>query len=159
MLAASKRLLLSITTMLLLSTQVFADSAILSLKIEGDFEVNYQSVYQQLEQQRFYVVFEPNIGRSVARNAERWGDEYNKNNFSDLRSLVFCNPWYVNQISNQDPDMLALCPLSVTLVQKDNDTLVKFVRPSALKPDSPALALLRELESDIVKALKAAGAE
>ena len=142
----------------LLFSPLIQANPVLSFSLKGEFESNYKKVSQALEDHRFFVVFEPNIGRSISRYKERWGEDYNRNNFSALRSLVFCNPWYVNQMSNLDPQMLALCPLSVTLTQKDDTTHLHMLRPSAIGAESPAKALLEELEQDLVKALRSSGA-
>ncbi|MGH1431146.1 MAG: DUF302 domain-containing protein [Neptuniibacter sp.] len=134
-------------------------SPVLKLQLQGDFEFNYDQVRQSLEDHRFFVVFEPNIGNSLSHFKERWGDDYNRNGFEEIRSLVFCNPWYANQVVNRDPEMAALCPLSVTLLHKEGVTQLMFLRPSQIHPESAAQAILEELEVDIVKALKATGAQ
>jgi len=71
----------------------------------------YDNVYKSLEDARFYVVFEPNIGANLARFADKWGDDYNRSKLSEIRSMIFCNGWYANQVSNLDPNMLGFCPL------------------------------------------------
>jgi len=134
-------------------------SPVLKLELKGDFEFNADQIRQSLEDQRFFVIFEPDIGSSLSHFRERWGDDYNRNGFSEIRSLVFCNPWFVNQVINKDPELAALCPLSVTLLHKNGVTQLMFLRPSMIKPSSPAQDILEELESDIVKALKSSGAQ
>lgn len=151
MLKLIKRLVFSAT--LLASSTVFANP-ILSFEMEGDFDINHTEISQALEESRFYVIFEPNIGRSLTHYKDRWGAEYNKHGYEEIRSLVFCNPWYANHVINKDPDMGALCPLSITLQHKNDITYIKFLRPSQINPESPAQDLLIELEQDIVKALK-----
>jgi len=156
-----RKYLLQVSSILTLCfvTVLVQASPVLKLKLEGDFSSNYDKVSQALENNRFYVVFEPNIGGSISNFKERWGDHYNRNGFEEIRSLVFCNPWYVNQVINKDPEMAALCPLSVTLLHKENTTQLMFLRPSKLKADSPAQDILLELESDIEKALRESGAK
>ncbi|HSR63949.1 MAG TPA: hypothetical protein VLN56_11145 [Gammaproteobacteria bacterium] len=39
---------------------------------------------------------------------EARGEEYNRNNFEDVHSMVICNPWYANQVLNLDPVMMTL---------------------------------------------------
>ncbi|EAR60940.1 DUF302 domain-containing protein [Neptuniibacter caesariensis] len=131
-------------------------SPVAKITMKGAFEDHYDWVSQSLEEHRFYVILEPNIGRSLSNFKERWGEDYNRNGYEEIRSLVFCNPWYVNQVVNKDPEMAALCPLSVTLLHKGGTTDVLLLRPSQLKPNSPAQAILEELETDIMKALNAA---
>ena len=121
-----------------------------------DLETTYNSVYKSLEEKRFFVVFEPNIGRNLARFSERWGDDYNRSALNGIRSMVFCNAWYANQVSNLDPDMLALCPLHVTLYRKDSDTRIVFVRPGHVGQGSAAQSLLLELENDVASAIETA---
>ncbi len=134
-------------------------SPVMKLQLKGDFDFNYDQVRQALEDHRFFVVFEPNIGNSLSHFKERWGDDYNRHGYAEIRSLVFCNPWYANQVVNKDPEMAALCPLSVTLLHKNETTQLMFLRPSKIHPESPAQEILKELEADIEKALKASGAE
>ncbi|WP_420598847.1 DUF302 domain-containing protein [Neptuniibacter sp.] len=149
---------LTIVLLLTFGSMVQA-SPVLKLQLQGEFEFNYDQVRQSLEDHRFFVVFEPNIGNSLSHYKERWGDDYNRNGFEEIRSLVFCNPWYANQVVNRDPEMAALCPLSVTLLHKEGVTQLMFLRPSQIHPESAAQAILEELEVDIVKALKATGAQ
>ena len=114
----------------------------------------YDGVYKSLEESRFYVVFEPNIGKSISRFADKWGDDYNQNKLSEMRSMVFCNGWYANKVSNLDPDMLGFCPLHLTMIERDGKTTVLFNRPSIVAKNSPANALFVEIESEVIAAIK-----
>lgn len=136
-----------------------ATSTVLSWQIDKKLETAYEIVYKHLEEKRFYVVFEPNIQRNLETFAERWGDDYNRNRLEGIRAMVFCNGWYANQVSNADPTMLALCPLHITLVQKDEQTRVLFSRPTVIAAGSPALEIIGEVESAVVEAIDAAVAE
>lgn len=142
-------------SMLILSFTLHA-SPVMKITLQGDSQNHYDEVSQSLEKHRFFIIMEPNIGRSISNYKERWGEDYNRNGYEEIRSLVFCNPWYVNQVINKDPEMAALCPLSVSLLHKGGTTEVLLLRPSQLKPNSPAQAILEELEADIVKALNEA---
>jgi len=136
-----------------LSQLAVADSNVLVWNIDKDLEASYTSVYKALEKNRFFVVFEPNIQRNLSGFAERWGDNYNRSKLEGIRAMVFCNVWYTNEISNADPDMLAMCPLHLTLIQQQGSTRVLFVRPSVVAADSDALAIAKELEQDVSKAM------
>lgn len=151
-----KLITICVSMLLIFMSTLTQASPVLKLVLAGSFEQNYDNVSQALDANRFYVIFEPNIGNSLSNFKERWGEEYNQNGYEEIRSLVFCNPWYVNQVLNKDPEMAALCPLSVTLLHKNNQTEVMFLRPSKLNPQSPAQEILLELENDIIKALKQA---
>ena len=136
-----------------LSQLAVADSNVLVWNIDKDLEASYTSIYKALEKNRFFVVFEPNIQRNLSGFAERWGDNYNRNKLEGIRAMVFCNVWYTNEISNADPDMLAMCPLHLTLIQQQGSTRVLFVRPSVVAADSDALAIAKELEQDVSKVM------
>lgn len=114
----------------------------------------YDRLYKSLEDARFYVVFEPNIGANLARLAEKWGDDYNRNNLSEIRSMVFCNAWYANRVSNLDPEMLGFCPLHLTLIERNGVTTALFNRPSVMAKNSPAYALLVKIETEVIDAIK-----
>jgi len=115
----------------------------------------YNSVYAALEKNGFYVVFEPNIGKNISGMAKRWGDDYNRNKLESIRSMVFCNGWYANQVSNAEPTMLALCPLHVTVTSKAGITKVLFVRPDYVAKGSAAEKIATELTQDVIKAIEA----
>ena len=87
--------------------------------------------------------------------AERWGEDLNRNALGGIRSIVVCNAWYANQVSNADPDLLALCPLRVSLVEKDGVTRVLFARPTVTAAGSPGIAVVEEVERAIEAALRA----
>jgi hypothetical protein len=114
----------------------------------------YDKVYQSLEDARFFVVFEPNIGANLTRFSKNWGDDYNQNNLSEIRSMVFCNGWYANKVSNQDPNMLGFCPLHLTLIERNGKTTVLFNRPGVIAKHSPAEALLAKIESEVIEAIQ-----
>ncbi|ORU90082.1 MAG: hypothetical protein A6F71_03740 [Cycloclasticus sp. symbiont of Poecilosclerida sp. M] len=70
--------------------------------------------------------------------------------------MVFCNGWYANKVSNADPKMLALCPIRLTVIEKDGTSSVLFVKPTAVGQGSEALPVLQEIEDTIIKAIDAA---
>jgi len=136
-----------------LSQLALADSSVLVWNIDKALETSYKTIYKALENNRFFVVFEPDIQRNLSGFAARWGDKYNRNKLEGIRAMVFCNVWYTNEISNADPDMLAMCPLHITLIQQQGSTRVLFVRPTVVAADSNALAIAKELEEDVSKAM------
>lgn len=129
--------------------------AVYVAQVQGDFETTYKRVYTSLENNRFYVVFEPDIGANLAGFAGKWPD-HNLNKLERIKSMVFCNGWYANQVSNADPDMLALCPLSLTMTHKDGVTKVLFVRPDYVARGSAVEKIATELTADVIKAIEQA---
>jgi len=142
--------------LLLLTGMVRAERpGVLHWQLNQDLETVYGHVYRSLEENRFFVIFEPNIGKNLAGFSGRWGEDYNRSKLTGIRSMVFCNPWYTNQVSNLDPEMLALCPLHISLYEKDNGTHIVFVRPSYVGEGSAAKPLLTELEEAVSAAVEA----
>jgi len=125
-------------------------------RVKMDFPKAYQRVFTGLENNGYFVILEPNMGKNLAHFAQRWGENYNRNKLEQFRSIVFCNGWYANEIGNKDPNMLALCPLHLTLIHKEGTTSVLFVRPSQVSANSPAKAVATELEQDVVRVIEEA---
>lgn len=147
-----------VAALLMLSvTALFANqdnSAVSSQHVDKPVSSVYDKLYKSLEDARFFVVFEPDIGANIARFSEKWGDDYNRNNITEIRSMVFCNGWYANKVSNLDPTMLGFCPLHLTLIERDGKTTVLFNRPSVIAQNSPAKELLMKIESEVIEAIQ-----
>lgn len=124
--------------------------------VSAGMEDVYKSVFTALENNSYFVIFEPNIGKNLSHFAKRWGDDYNKNKLDSIRSMVFCNAWYANKVSNIDPSMLALCPLHITLYSKNNKTHILFVRPGKVAGTSKAQKVAKELEDDVIRTIEIA---
>jgi len=133
-----------------------ASSSVSRHEVEAPIDQVYELLYQALESKRLWVVFEPNLGRSIGGMAERLGENYNRNRLQGIRSLVTCNAWYANEVSNLDPDMLALCPLRVSVIHKDGMTRVLFARPTLHAQESAALPVLEEIEELVIEAIRSA---
>ncbi len=145
--------------LLLLLAGVWVDAfatpaGIFRAETKAPMQVTYQAVYRALEEARFWVVFEADTGSNIAGFADRWGDDYNRNRLEGIRSMVVCNGWFANKVSNADPDLLALCPLRVGLTHKQGVTAVLFARPTAVAQGSPGLAVVEEVEGIIIDAIK-----
>ena len=124
--------------------------------VNNDLDDTYKRIFTALENNGYFVVFEPNLGKNLAFSAKRWGKDYNKNELKGIRGMVFCNGWYANQISNIDPELLALCPLHITLYQKDDRTHILFVRPGKIADQSQAQKIVKELEDDVIRTIEVA---
>ena len=133
---------------------VKVEPAVFVHTVKGKMNKIYKRLFTGLENNGYYVIFEPNLGRNLAHFAKRWGKDYNTNKLESIRSMVFCNGWYANKISNEDPAMLALCPLHVTLTHKQGTTRVLFVKPGQVSQGSPANSIALELEQDVIRIIK-----
>jgi len=115
-----------------------------------------KTVSQKLDEAGYAVVDELPISENLKGMAKRWGADYNRNKLEGITVLVFCNGWYVNQVSNLDPALLGLCPLHLTLTHKAGVTTVLFNRPTAIATGSPAEKVLKEAENEVIQAIQAA---
>ena len=150
-----KKCQLALLLILLPPAVLATPPGILRLEARAPMDQTYEAVYAALEQARFWVVFEADLGSNLATFAERWGEDLNRSALGGIRSIVVCNAWYANQVSNADPDLLALCPLRVSLVEKDGVTRVLFARPTVTAAGSPGIAVVEEVERAIEAALRA----
>ena len=119
-----------------------------------DFDSVYKSVYESMENNRFFVIDELNVGEFIGRFKERWGEDYNRNQLEEFRIMIVCNSWYANQVSNHDTDLLALCPMRVTLLHKEDVTTILFARPTVFAQQSEALPVIKEIEETIISAIE-----
>jgi uncharacterized protein (DUF302 family) len=124
--------------------------------VSAEMDVVYKNIFTALENNGYFVLFESNIGKNLSHFAKRWGKDYNKNKLTSIRSMVFCNNSYANQISNIDPSMLAICPLSITFYSKNKKTHILFVRPGKVAAPSKAHKIAKELEDDVIKTIEIA---
>ncbi|MDX2455904.1 MAG: DUF302 domain-containing protein [Gammaproteobacteria bacterium] len=123
--------------------------------LEENMETAYKNIYRSLEDSNLFVIFEPNIGKNLAGFSGLWGANYNRNHLQGIRSMVFCSAWYTNEISNIDPQLLALCPMHITFYRQDNITHIVFVRPVHVGQRSAAAGLLEGLEAKLSAAVEA----
>lgn len=107
----------------------------------------YDRIYKALEAEKFWVILESNMGEQMARNAAKWGVDYNRNGLGPIRGMAFCNIYWTNQIANADPDLLALCPMHLTIFERDGGTHVVLPRYSTMAAGSPGASRATELEA------------
>ncbi len=131
-----------------------SSNTIYSSSVKADFEQTYKHIYRALENNRLFVVFEPDIGANLSTFAKRWGEDYNRNKLERLKSMVFCNAWYANQVSNKAVNMTAMCPLHITLTYREGMTSIYFVRPDAIAKGSKAASIAHELTELVIKSIK-----
>ena len=128
--------------------------AIFSIEKKANFDATYQAVYKSLEANKFFVVFEPDIGANLKGFGKNWGDDYNQNKIERIKSMVFCNGWYANKMSNADPKYLALCPLRLTMTHKQGITSALFVRPDYVAKGSKAESVAKEITQGVIEAIQ-----
>lgn len=145
-------------TSFVLCAAVFQAQAngIFKKEISAPLDTTYQALYQKLEKAKFWVVFEVNMGKQFARFSKSWGEEYNQSQLTGIKSMVICNGWFANKISNLDPELLALCPLRVSVIEKDGVSKVLFARPTIQAEGSPGLSVVQTIENKVIDAIEQA---
>ncbi len=138
------------------STAVIGATTIYKKSVQAPFEETYSKVYKSLEESRLWVILEANIGENLSKSAKRWGEDYNRNQLEGIKVMAFCNPWYANQVSNLDPEMLALCPLRITVLHKAGTSTILFARPTAIAVGSQAEKIIKEVEEKVIEAIERA---
>ncbi len=132
-----------------------AAERVYAVDVEAPMEQVYADSMLALEDMGFAVVAELNIGAGLAKKAWRWGANYNRNRYTEVRSMVLCHPEHANEVLNQDPVMMAMCPVTLTVLYKEGVTSLLFDRPSyGIAADNPAYPVLARLEEDFIAALE-----
>ena len=146
----TKKLISSLFVLLLTTSVWAAPPAVYVKQTTLPIETAYDRIYQALEANKFWVVFEADLTARMARFADRWGDDYNRQGLSAAKSMVFCNIWWTNRIASTDPELLSLCPLSLSLYEKDGVATVVMTKPSVISKGSKGQAAAKELENELV---------
>ena len=150
------KLMLAIVSMAIYHSSLAANPAVFEKSAKLPLNKAVKAVSAKLDDAGYAVVDELPISENLKRMAKKWGDDYNRNKLDGITSLVFCSGWYVNQISNLDPQLLGLCPLHITLTHKAGVTTALFNRPTAIAHGSPAEKPLKEVENEVIQAIEAA---
>jgi uncharacterized protein (DUF302 family) len=151
----NKLLCVSYLALLLVHSAVWAEnSTVFEVTVNKPMLQVYPNMLSSIDESRFYLFLELNIGKNLSNFSEKWGDDYNQSGLSAIRSIVFCNGWYANQVSNKDPKMLGLCPLHITLIEKDGKTTALFNRPTVTSKSSPAHEIVVKIEQEVIKMIK-----
>lgn len=150
------KLIFSLPLLLFFTLNTVLADGIYTQSVKADYDTTYKKVYKALEDNNFYVLEEINIGKNLSGFAKRWGENYNRNKLENIKVMIICNGWYTNQVGNMDTNLLALCPMRVTLIEKGGVTTVLFAKPSTFAKNSKALPTLKKVDAIIVGAIQSA---
>lgn len=151
----NKLILLIVLSIFYLSANA-ANPAVFQATAHLPLDQAVKAVSQKLDDAGYAVIDELPISENLKGMAKKWGEDYNRNRLEGITALVFCNGWYVNQVSNLDPALLGLCPLHLTLTHKSGVTTVLFNRPTAIARGSRAEKVLKEVEDEVIRSVEAA---
>ncbi len=144
----------SILFTLLLSVSLFAGD-IFKLTIDKKIDLIYPQLIQALDSNHLIVVSQIDILKKFRQAGlpKKFGKEFNTSELSAIKAIIACNGFFGNYISNTDPDMMALCPIRITLIEKDGKTTLLFVKPSPVAQDSKAYDIVSKLEKKVISTL------
>lgn len=150
-----KRMLMGLALLAAVPAALAAESNVMVQSVQRPIGPTFKSVVAALKHSGFKVVKKINIGKKLGMAAKHfhWTD-YNRNHLGGVRTAVFCNAKFANAISNADPEMMALCPLHVTLIQQGAWTRVEFIKPAAIARGTRAEGVALKLQAKIEAAIR-----
>ncbi|MFK5938632.1 MAG: DUF302 domain-containing protein [Sulfurimonas sp.] len=145
-----------ILTLLLLLSPLMADG-IYKLTLNQKADVVYTKLLASLDNNHLIIVSEINILEKFkhAGLPEKFGKEFNSNNLTTIKAIIACNGFFGNYIANADPDMMGLCPIRLTIVEKNGKTTILFVKPTNVGSTSRAKGMIEKLEKKVISAIEA----
>ena len=115
-----------------------------------------ENILIQFKVDKLVVVWQLDILEEFKKKGldKKFGEKFNTAGLTGVRTLIACNGKFGNGIINADADMMAYCPVRITLTEKDGKTSVLYVRPSSGPEDSKAYNMLVKLEKKVIKAIE-----
>lgn len=150
------RFLVLVLACLLTASAYAAPAAVYEKSAKMPLNTAFSHLEHSLKAHKFKVVFRIPISKKLAAHKREFGASYNRSKLQGIRALVFCNGWFANAVSNADPEMLAVCPMHLTVIEKDGMATALFVRPSVVGAGSAAEPVLKKLEAKVISAIDAA---
>lgn len=123
--------------------------------VDEPLQTLYPKLLTSLKQNQMMVVSEIDILAKFkeAGLPEKFGEDFNTNGLEAIKAIIACNGFFGNAVSNADPEMMALCPIRITLIQKAGKSKILYSLPSKASEGSKANAILKKLETKIITAL------
>ncbi len=133
-----------------------AESNVYKVSYNAPVDKVLENILAKFKQEMLVVVWQLDILEEFKKKGldKKFGENFNTAGLSEVRTLVACNGKFGNDIINQDSDMMAYCPIRITLTEKDGVTTVLYVRPSSAPRDSKAYNTLVKLEKKVTKAIE-----
>ncbi len=126
------------------------------LEAKAPLDDVYKGVYKAFDKAGWYVAFEMDMFKGMSSSLPRkLGEDFNRAGLEGIRTMVFCQGVHANAIMNADPEMMALCPLHLTIIHKAGTSKVLFARPSAAAKGSPAEAPVKAVEDEVIGIIRA----
>jgi len=133
-----------------------AESNVYKVSYNAPVDKVLENMLAKFKAEMLVVVWQLDILEEFKKKGldKKFGENFNTAGLSAVKTLVACNGKFGNDIINQDSDMMAYCPIRITLTEKDGVTTVLYVRPSSAPRDSAAYKSLVKLEKKVTKAIE-----
>ena len=133
------------------SNILFANE-IYTKEIDLPIEKYYPKLQEAIKTNHMNILYELNLLEKFkkAGYAKRFGKDFNKNHLKAVKTVLICNGYVGNLISNIDPDMMTLCPLRLTLISRAWGTKVVFLKSSHLAASKKVKQLLSTLDDILI---------
>ncbi len=123
--------------------------------IPASMPVAQKEVRAALTHHHFKVVMNIDILRKIdAKQKMLHIPNFNKPGYSDVRALVFCNPFLFSGLLNGDSKTASVCPLNLTLYSKGKVTTVAYAERSAYTKGTGAQAVGEKIDHMVIGSLK-----
>lgn len=110
-------------------------------KLKKEMEINHINVISEIDLvQRF----------TQAGYDKKFGKDFNKNKLEKATSLVLCNGYIGNQVSNIDINMMAFCPIKLTVLSQGGKTIVLYVKSAPNASNKKVVPLLNKLDTVVI---------
>jgi uncharacterized protein (DUF302 family) len=133
--------------MLALSSSLFA-SSIYKKEVPESLKSYLPKLKKSIKDNHMNILYEMDLMEKFKKSgyAKKFGADFNKNGITSVTTLLLCNGYVGNQVSNIDPDMMVLCPIKVTLIERGNTVTVSFVKNFEVATNREVKALLLTLD-------------
>ncbi|ABB44587.1 hypothetical protein Suden_1309 [Sulfurimonas denitrificans DSM 1251] len=133
-----------------------ADSNVYKVSYNAGVDKVLGNILNKFKAEGLVVVWQLDILEEFKQKGldKKFGENFNKAGLSAVKTIIVCNGKFGNDIINADSDMMAYCPVRVTLTEKDGVTTVLYVRPSAADKESKAYPSLVELEKKVTMSIE-----
>ncbi len=133
---------------LLLSVNLFA-SEFYTKVIYEPLESYYPKLKKAIDENHMNILYEMDLIKQFKDEgySEKFGKDFNKNNLQGVKTLLICNGYVGNQVSNLDPKMMALCPIRLTIIEENKKLTVTFLRHDTIETSKEIKSLLTKLDT------------
>lgn len=85
--------------------------------------------------------------------AKKFGADFNKNKLTGATTILLCNGYIGNQVSNIDPDAMAYCPIKVSVLSDARGTKVIYTKYAGQSKNQKINSLLKTLDTVVINTI------